>query len=127
MTLLVVVVVLWLSSTNLTGHLLLDSLNNSGVCRRGCRGGTRGAYLWHLLSLNLLQFGPLILEPNLNYPNTEARFPCQLLAHFSARLLTLVKGILEGSPLARGQYGARPLRSPAAVDASRARGVGGGC
>lgn len=51
--------------------------------------------------------------------HAEARVLGQALAHLAARLGTDLKGRLEGSPLLRGQDGARSLGSPSSVLTAR--------
>jgi len=75
-----------------------------------------------LFPLDLLQLGPLVLEPDLHNAHTQTGLLGQSFANFSARLLAQVEGVLERPPLTRRQDGPGPLGAPATIDAAGAGG-----
>ena len=84
----------------------------------GRLGSGRAAVLVRLdlgLALKFLHFGPLVLEPHLDYSDAQARLLGQGFAHFSARLGTDFERGLKLAPLSRRQDGSRPFRTPSAV------------
>lgn len=88
--------------------------------------GARTLGLARLLAgflLDLLHFGPLVLEPDLHDAQTEASLFSQCFAHLAARLRGDIERCLEGAPLLRIEDGARSLWSAAAVNFRWENGV----
>lgn len=71
------------------------------------------------LALDLLHFGPLILEPHLHHAHAQPGVFGQCLAHFAARLRRQLKRRLELTALRRCENRTRSLRTASAVARSQ--------